>query len=231
MATPRHSTGITRLQKIMYLYKKNIMKTFLKFAAITLMVAGCFGCKQANHKSFEQIPSEICLESLQNCTMSASFTADDFKWMGGNLNLAVFSPVKYAAADVAAMEIGDTLKFNGEELVIEKIERTDNDVTVNGGIEEGGCWLVADQDGTYTSRSWDDHAVYTEIGKAEVALGSDFVIIDCGINPEDPVDTIKTDQKLYIENLQGPKRDFTVLNTTVTMKDDMLVEINRRWIP
>lgn len=207
------------------------MNRLAKFSIIVLTALASIACRQAAHRSFEPVPSGICLNSIQNCTFSASFTTEDFKWMGGNLMLTVFSPVRYSAADVALMAVGDTLIHNGDTLIISKLERSGNSVTINGGIEEGGCWLVADKEGGYTSRSWDDHPVYEKIGDTQVALDCDFIIIDCGPEPQDPVDTLRTGQKLYIENLEGSRCEFTCLNTTVTMKDDMLVEINRHWIP
>ena len=86
--------------------------------------------------------------------------------------------------------------------------------------------------GTYIARTWDDHAIYSELGKAEVALEGDFVIIDCGTEPTDPVDTIRSGQKLYLENLEGSRTDFFYLNTRVTMDEyGMITEINRHWIP
>ena len=59
----------------------------------------------------------------------------------------------------------------------------------------------------------------------------DFVIIDCGIDPNDPIDTIRTGQKLYIENLKDSKKDFFQLNTRVTIENGIITEINRHWIP
>lgn len=85
--------------------------------------------------------------------------------------------------------------------------------------------------GTYVARIWDDHATYSELGKTEVALADNFVIIDCGDFPEEPSDTIRTGQKLYIENLKDYKKDFFQLNTRVTIENGVITEINRRWIP
>ena len=129
------------------------------------------------------------------------------------------------------MQVGDTLVYDGNPMVVNKITKEHGDIDINGDIEEGGCHLVGNEDGTYVARIWDDHATYTELGKAEVALAKDFKIIDCGEFPEEPSDTIRTGQKLYIENLKNGRKDFFQLNTRVTIKNGMITEIDRHWIP
>lgn len=129
------------------------------------------------------------------------------------------------------MQVGDTIIYDGKKLVINKIAEEHGGIDINGGLDEGGCCLAGNEGGTYVARNWDDHATYTELGKAEIALADDFVIIDCGIDPNDPIDTIRTGQKLYIENLKDSKKDFFQLNTRVTIENGMITEIKRHWIP
>ncbi|MCF0199183.1 MAG: hypothetical protein HUK02_07645, partial [Bacteroidaceae bacterium] len=129
-------------------------------------------------------------------------------------------------------QVGDTLLYDGQPIAIQQIEETNGGIEINGGqIDEGGCCLVPHEGGTYVARGWDDHATYTELGKAEVPLAEDFTVIDCGTEPTDPSDTIRTNQKLYIEQLQDSRPSFNVLNTRVTIEHGQITEINRRWIP
>lgn len=116
-------------------------------------------------------------------------------------------------------------------MVINKIAEEHGGIDINGGLDEGGCCLAGYEGGTYVARNWDDHATYTKLGKAEVALAENFMIIDCGDFPEDPMDTIRTDQKLYIEKLKDYKKEFFQLNTRVTIENGMITEIKRHWIP
>ena len=69
------------------------------------------------------------------------------------------------------------------------------------------------------------------MGKAELPLADDFIIIDCGENPDDPCDTIRTGQKLYLESLSENNRLFHDLNTRVRIENGIIKEINRKWIP
>ena len=61
-------------------------------------------------------------------------------------------------------------------------------------------------------------------------VASDLVVIDCGIEPTDPVDTIHTDARGYLQKL-GQRDDFSELNTQVLIEGGKVTQITRRWIP
>lgn len=184
-----------------------------------------------DHKLIAPLPSGLDIQDLEDCTVPAAFTSDDFRWMGGNLRMTVYSKDLYDAVEISRMQVGDTLVYTGEPMVIESIEELHGGIAINGDIDNGGCCLAGYEGGTYVTRNWDDHATYTKLGTAEVALADDFVIIDCGEFPTDPADTIRTGQKLYLESLKDSRREFFSLNTLVTIENGMITEINRRWIP
>lgn len=177
------------------------------------------------------LPSGLDLENLQDCTVPAKFTVDDFRWMGGNLTMTVYSQNLYDAVEISLMQVGDTLVYRSEPGVVERISESGGCLDINGGLDEGGCCLAGYEGGTYIARDWDDHATYTSLGSVQLPLSEDFVIIDCGLDPQDPVDTIRTGQKLYLENLKDSRREFFSLNTRVTVENGLITEINRRWIP
>lgn len=210
------------------------MKTaIISFAVAAVAVAALlFGTEPAEeHKLISPLPAGVDVNKLIDCTVPASFTADDFHWMGGNLWMTVYYKVLYDAVDISMMQEGDTLLYESEPVVIQKIERNDNGVEINGGLDNGGIWLTGNGGGTFIARTWDDHAVYSVLGKTEEALDTEWAIIDCGENPSDPVDTILSTQKGYIETLEGSRREFNYLNTKVTLVNGMITEINRHWIP
>lgn len=207
------------------------MKTIKTILLIALASFMC-GCSQnASHKLITPLPSGIEVSNMQDCTVEAAFCADDFLWMGGNLRMTVFSQDLYDIVDIHQMQVGDTLIYAGQPLVINSIDKADGCININGGLDQGGCCLVGYEGGTYIARNWDDHATYSKLGQAEVPLAENFVIIDCGMEPNDPIDTIRAEQKLYIESLENSRREFFQLNTKVTIENGMVTEINRRWIP
>lgn len=210
------------------------MKTKSLLLLLTLAFAALYGCSPApkTNKCIAPLPAGTSVDNLTDCTIPVAFTTDEFDWMGGNLTLTVYNEDLYDAVEVSLMQVGDTLIYRQEPIVITSLKEDDRGILeVNGGLEEGGCWLVGYEGGTYRSMEWDDHSAYTELGKAQVALAEDFRIIDCGLNPEDPSDTISTGQKLYLENLPDGRKDFFSLNTRVTIENGMITEINRKWIP
>lgn len=207
------------------------MKPLFYIASLALLCSCSTKAPQAEHKLIAPLPAGITADNLQDCTVPAAFTPDDFHWMGGNLMMTVYNMDLYDVVDIAQMQVGDTILYNGDSVVINTIAEDHGGIDINGGLDEGGCCLAGYEGGTYVARFWDDHATYTELGKAEVALAEDFILIDCGMNPDDPSDTIRTGQKLYIENLEGGRKDFHQLNTRVTIANGMITEIKRHWIP
>lgn len=207
------------------------MKQTLFFAIAILMCSCSNNAQKPEHKLITPLPAAVDIDDLQDCTIPVHFSSDNFNWMGGNLSMTVYNMDLYDAADISQMQAGDTIVYEGNPMVINSIAETNGGIEINGGIEEYGCCLAPYEGGTYVARNWDDHATYTKLGNAEVALAEDFVIVDCGEFPDDPSDTIRNDQKLYIENLKNGRDGFFELNTRVTITDGMITEINRRWIP
>ena len=206
------------------------MTRILAILAICAIFGSCV-TKKAEHKFIAPLPAGINVENLQDCTVPASFNLEDIDWTEGKLSITVYNKDLYDAVEVSQLQVGDTLFYDDYPIVINKIEENECGIEINDGqIDEEGCCLAPYEGGTYVAIHWDTHATYTELGKAEVALADDFVIIDCGEFFTDPSDTIRTDQKRYIENLKDGKTSFFRLNTLVTIENGKITEINRRWI-
>ena len=205
------------------------MKKLVFSILVTALVCGC-GPEKAP-KTISPLPSGLDASSLTDCTVHAAFTSDDFRWMGGNLTMKVFSEDIYDAVELQQMESGDTLIYDGEKIVVESVVNEGDVITVNGGIENGGAWLQPNDGGTYRAFQWDDHSIYTELGTVELPLSEDFKIIDCGEDPTDLTTVLITGQKQYLESLKDWRRTFSPLNTRVVIEDGVITEINRCWIP
>jgi len=197
-----------------------------------MLLAGILcSCSSEKNNLICPLPSGIDINALEECTIPARFTAEDFNWRGSNLSLTAFSEDLYDAVAIHEMKVGDTLLYDGNKIVVESITNDNGYITVNGDIDEGGACLQAYEGGTYRATTFDDHSLYTELGEVEVLLSEDFKIIDCGENPTDPSDTISTDQKLYIESLELGRTLFFPINTRVTINGGRITEITRVWIP
>lgn len=200
------------------------------------IIADIISDDPVSHPAFVRpLPPGIDVNNLQDCTVPAAFTCDDFRWMGGNLRMKVYNMDLYDAVEVSQLQAGDTVLYASQPIVVQTITREGDVVEINGGLgnEEPGCWLRAYEGGTYVGQEFDDHASYTMLGTAELALAQDFVIVDWTYGPEMSLDTVRvTDmQKLYLETLPDFKRFFSPLDTRVTVTDGMITEISRHWIP
>ena len=103
-------------------------------------------------------------DPLSDGTYHISFESDKV-WVGERKNTindaVVYDYDRYTAPEIEALSEGDTIvtHLNGTEettaLTVESIERENNYVTINGGIEEGGIDLCKEED-HYRTLTWDD---------------------------------------------------------------------------
>lgn len=207
------------------------MKKLFLLPVIALICACSQQPSEPQNKMIRPLQSNIDVDNLTDATLAATFTSDDFGWMGGNLTMTVYAEELYDSADVQHLQMGDTLLCAQDTIVVSQIEQKNGAIVVNGGIEEGGAWLQPTNEGNYRAVEMDDHSIYTKLGEVELPLNDNFTIIDCGENPQDPYDTIRDMQKLYLENLQDSRKNFTELNTRVTIKKGLITNITRHWIP
>ena len=204
-------------------------RILILMGGVALCLSGC--TKKVAYQMVKPLPAPYAVNQLQDATVPASFSSKDISWGNGKLSMEVFSEDLYDAVAVSELKKGDTIVYDGKPIVVKDIERKDKYVTVNGGVEEGGADLTANQGGTYRGSEMDDHSTYTSQGKVTLPLAKDFVLIDCGENPTDPSDTIRTAQKEYLEKVPEYRCDFHVLDTRVRIEKGIVVEINRHWIP
>ena len=160
----------------------------------------------------------------------AVFSISDFNWKERTLTFTAYSIDRYDSTEIAKLQIGDTILFRNDTIIVSKIEKG-RYLTINGGIENGGVELAAYEGGTYRVQLMDDHPQYSELGKVQLPLSDTFTIIDCGDNPEDPYDTIRTNHKQRLENMKEYKHDFIELNTRVKIENGKITNITRFWIP
>lgn len=205
------------------------MKKLWIAMGVALCLCAC--SKKATYRMVTPLPAPYEIGKLQDATVPAVFSSKDFSWTDGKLSLEVYSEDLYDAVLISRLKEGDTISYDGDTMAVKTIERKGEYVTINGGIEQGGAELVACQGGTYRGYQMDDHSTYTRLGKVTLPIAKNFVLIDCGENPTDPYDTIRTAQKAYLEKVPDYKRDFNTYNTRVRVEKGSIVEITRHWIP
>lgn len=150
----------------------------------------------------------------------------------------VYDYDRYTAPEIEALSEGDTIAthLNGTEeitaLTVESIERENNYVTINGGIEEGGIDLCKEDD-HYRTLTWDDFPVYYEVGVAkQLVMADDIELSDGAADFEaDPV-IVKGDQAVC--DAMSNEEDgygWNAGNTTVTIQNGEVTHADRIWVP
>lgn len=150
----------------------------------------------------------------------------------------VYDYDRYTAPEIEALREGDTIAthLNGTEeitaLTVESIERENNYVTINGGIEEGGIDLCKEDD-HYRTLTWDDFPVYYEVGVAkQLVMADDIELSDGAADFEaDPV-IVKGDRAVC--DAMSNEEDgygWNAGNTTVTIQNGEMTHVDRIWVP
>ena len=180
-------------------------------------------------------------DPLSDGTYHISFESDKV-WVGERKNTinnaVVYDYDRYTAADIEALSEGDTIitHLNGTEeitaLTVESVERENNYVTINGGIEEGGIDLCKEDD-HYRTLTWDDFPAYYEVGVAKQLVMADDIELSDGAADfgADPVmvkgDRAVCDAMSSEEDVYG----WNAGNTTVTIQNGEITRADRIWVP
>lgn len=206
------------------------MKKYLLAIASALLLWGC--AEKETNKCINILAPDYSVESMTDCTVPVCFSSTDIDWAEGKLSMEVFVKDIYDAKEIDQMQIGDTIMFEGSPIVVKTINKVESNIEVNGGIEqEEGVFLVPYEEGKYRSMVFSDHFTFVNLGKVEVPISKDLYLADCGLNPTDPIDTIRTDIQQYLDTVPDYRKEFSVLNTEVVIKDGEVKSISRRWIP
>ncbi|WP_437450163.1 hypothetical protein [Faecalibacterium duncaniae] len=180
-------------------------------------------------------------DPLSDGTYHISFESDKV-WVGerkNTINDAVaYDYDRYTAPEIEALSEGDTIvtHLNGTEettaLTVESIERENNYVTINGGIEEGGIDLCKEED-HYRTLTWDDFPAYYEVGVVKQLVMADDIELSDGAADfgADPVmvkgDRAVCDAMSSEEDVYG----WNAGNTTVTIQNGEMTHVDRIWVP
>ena len=145
----------------------------------------------------------------------------------------------YDIVDVDQLEVGDTIVSDGEEIVVEKIEHIGNCVFINEGYIEGGVTLAnyPDMNG-WIAVTYDSVPLYANIGTATMTISKDVVYhdtaeVEMGLNDKE---INVTGVEAMLEGMHFHESDntdfkpFVQTETTVTVENGVITEINHRYV-
>lgn len=196
---------------------------------------------EAQKTEVQPMQGVVLSDPLSDGTYHISFESDKVG-VGERRNTindaVVYDYDRYTAPEIEALREGDTIAthLNGTEeitaLTVENIERENNYVTINGGIEEGGIDLCKEDD-HYRTLTWDDFPVYYEVGVAkQLVMAEDIELSDGAADFEaDPV-IVKGDRAVC--DAMSNEEDgygWNAGNTTVTIQNGEMTHVDRIWVP
>ncbi len=169
--------------------------------------------------------------SPADCTVRASFNIKDFDLENNTLTFTAYEEEIYDAAEISLMQIGDTLKIDGNEIIVESIQDKDGDLIINGGFEEGGAELTPAEGGTYKAHYFDDYATYAELGKSTLPFNDELMITDSYKDASAPVEATLENLDKYLKGLTGASDSFNYTATTIEIAGGKVKSITRIWTP
>ena len=196
---------------------------------------------EAQKTEVQPMQGVLLSDPLSDGTYHISFESDKVGVgeRGNAINDAViYDYDRYTAPEIEALREGDTIAthLNGTEeitaLTVESIERENNYVTINGGIEEGGIDLCKEDD-HYRTLTWDDFPVYYEVGVAkQLVMAEDIELSDGAADFEaDPV--IAKGDRAVCDAMSNEEDGYgwNAGNTTVTIQNGEMTHVDRIWVP
>ncbi len=187
--------------------------------------------EQGNSGKVEPLASKIDVNNLADGTYSVSFTSADSSMEDGafSIHVTVYDYEHFDAAQVNALKEGDVLSIDGNDMTVESVSVSDTGlVTVNGGLEEGGCDLYVDEDGTYYESLMDIGKNYIEIGEVTLPVSEEFIFTDDSDPENQGVEYYAGDMITYLENSEEV---FSESATTITVADGKLTSMHRIFLP
>lgn len=177
------------------------------------------------------LATTIDTTALADGTYAVSFVATDATSENGTiqLNVTVYDYEHFSADAVENLKAGDTLVLNGDSIVVDTVENNgDGMISINGGLEEGGCDLGKDDDGDYSELLMDIAKNYTAVGQVTLPLSKDFVFTDDS-NPEKQ--NVQYSAEELINLLGDDTQYFYAQTTSITVNGGEITAMQRIFMP
>lgn len=180
--------------------------------------------KAGNHMPDGEYPVSFRLKDLKKTVK------------GYALRMEFFDYDRYAVKDVKQLKKGDSIQVQHKMVKVESVtwnkdkEGTVTLVDINGGTEENGLSLLLDEE-EYRTTSLDDYPLYYSIGKVTAAISRDMTCQDCYDYETLPDGIITGYEDLPGSITKSQLKYWTQSNTTVTIRNEEIVKIARRWTP
>lgn len=185
----------------------------------------------AENKKVKPCPSAISMQQLDNSTIAVAFSSKDItEETDGTVRIhfEVYDYETFAATDIEALQDGDTLVIDGQEISVKSVEEEDGTVRINGGTDNGGINLVKDTDGTYYENLSDT----ADVVPSYYLVGDTTMDTDPAFVCEDSAD-LDLGEQTYTAGELKEKEDFQcmALDSTMSIKNGKISKVIRSYRP
>jgi len=208
------------------------MKIRMLTLILALAICVCAAGALAEGRTIAPVVREIDVENLPDGVYPVAFDPDDVRPEGDGimLNVRVYARDVYDSADVDALQVGDVIVVEGEDVEVLTMERDAYGVTVNAEQDARAFYLVwNEEEGGYVVQGMNDLGTYTELGAAALAVAPGASFTDGWDIEKDPVTVAYDDIE---EAIRATENDaFVPDNATVRVQDGRVAEIVRAYMP
>ena len=200
-------------------------KTICTMIALVLLLCSL---AVAEGKVIRPMTPDIDLAAPEDGTYGAVFEPADLA--DGTLKFTIYTEDCYDIVDISSLAPGDTIYLGGLDFEIDSITR-DDDLQINGGMDEGGFNLRPyEEDNCWKVCMEDDYATWTAYGETTLPLDEAVTFTDGWDIEKDPV--FVSGAEAVAEAVNGTEMEyFLYLNTTVRVEDGKIAEIVRTYMP
>lgn len=217
---------------------KKILSIGLAFVLCLALFAGCktetptVTQKENSENVIYPLHETLDMDSLDNCTVAVCLEKGDaYADESGKMfmKLKVYSYELYDMADVSSLEEDDVIVRHNEEVKITKLERLDSGlVRINGGEENGGFDLFADDSTVYYEIGMNDLKSYYELGQITLPVSNEFEYTDKSDFEAEPKIYYPGD---FLADNSDIEYNFFPSNTSVVIKDGTVIKMDKVYVP
>lgn len=149
----------------------------------------------------------------------------------------------YKTEDVLALQAGDVICIYNEMMTIEKVERSDNEININGGFfcdegEQGATLQTLEEDPTVCVAVMYEDFNETMVGQAVFPLANPVKVTSFHWGEDgnwdgeyDVAEVAPAELADYMKNLEANDVYADAGSTTLTLADGVITEIRIEWHP
>ena len=180
------------------------------------------------------LAAELNPDALVSVSADARIT--DYNAADNMLTVELIVPERYDPEEIRALEVGDAIYTQGQEVEIKTISENNGYIVLNEGdyeFSEGSVWLYEDIDMTYWIAEYDDHT-WTLLATVEVPVSDHLLFLD-EINPstgETLLNPSVHSKAEFLDMLKAEKEGspgFAANNVLVAFDDTGALALVRRF--